>query len=564
MVQYVYIQTKGIQVMRKSIKIVVGVQIAIALASMLLLGIMITKNLRNVEHSETASTQISSLLDRVQKAEVAHYKWSASLSNALYAGMEFTGSTDPTGCVLGQWIYGEEGTSDETILNLRNQLKPLHEELHESAAYVLELYKNKPSEAQAYYQDTIQQNLGVLVELLDQVAERAAVLNESSTQNMQSAVTSMRITSIAGLGLTLICLICLVVYVLRRVVKPILIITQQTRPLHEGKLKLELNYNAKDEIGDLAQTIKQAMEQISQYVDDINRIMYQLSTGNFNVTTSTSFIGDFRSIEESINSFTMSLSSTINNINYAEHKVSNHAKLLSGSAKSLADGAATQASAMEELYSTLNDLSKSAQKNIQTATNVQENAQLTQRQVNDSSMQMDELITAMKEISSATQEIEQIITTIEGIAFQTNILSLNAAVEAARAGTSGKSFAVVAEEVRNLAHRSDQAAKATMEKIQNSVQAAERGKLIVEKVSDSLQKTFDLIHNSNEAIGEITEAVRIEATAISQATEGLGQISAVVQNNSSSSKESATVSSELFEQVRLLQDQTSQFQILQK
>ena len=219
---------------------------------------------------------------------------------------------------------------------------------------------------------------------------------------------------------------------------------------------------------------------------------------------------------------------------------------------------------MEELYSTLNDLSKSAQKNIQTATNVQENAQLTQRQVNDSSMQMDELITAMKEISSATQEIEQIITTIEGIAFQTNILSLNAAVEAARAGTSGKSFAVVAEEVRNLAHRSDQAAKATMEKIQNSVQAAERGKLIVEKVSDSLQKTFDLIHNSNEAIGEITEAVRIEATAISQATEGLGQISAVVQNNSSSSKESATVSSELFEQVRLLQDQTSQFQILQK
>ena len=68
MVQYVYIQTKGIQVMRKSIKIVVGVQIAIALASMLLLGIMITKNLRNVEHSETASTEISSLLERIQKS----------------------------------------------------------------------------------------------------------------------------------------------------------------------------------------------------------------------------------------------------------------------------------------------------------------------------------------------------------------------------------------------------------------------------------------------------------------------------------------------------------------
>lgn len=550
--------------MRKSVKIVVGVQVAIALASMLLLGTMITKNLRNVEHSETVSTEVSSLLERVQKAEVAHYKWSASLSNALYADMEFTGSTDPTGCVLGQWIYGDEGTSDETILNLRSQLKPLHEELHKSAIYVLELYENKPSEAQTYYQDTIQKNLGVLVELLDQVAERATVLNESSTQSMQAAITSMRITSIAGLGLTLICLIGLVAYVLRRVVRPILMITQKTHPLQEGKLKLELNYKANDEIGDLAQTIKKAMEQISQYVDDINHIMYQFSTGNFNVTTSTPFIGDFRSIEESINSFTASLSSTISNINYAEHKVSSHAELLSDSAKSLAEGAATQASAMEELYSTLNDLSKSAQQNIQTATSVQENAQLTERQVNDSSLQMEELITAMKEISSATQEIEQIITTIESIAFQTNILSLNAAVEAARAGASGQSFAVVAEEVRNLANRSDQAAKATMEKIEHSVQAAERGKLIVEKVSDSLQKTFDLIRNSNEAIGEITEAVRIEATAISQATEGLGQISAVVQNNSTSSQESAAVSSELFEQVRLLQNQTEQFQILKK
>ncbi len=547
--------------MRKSIKIVVGVQVIIALASVLLLGIMLTKNLRNVKQSETANIQINNLLERAQKAEVAHYKWSASLSNALYANMEFTGSTDPTGCILGQWIYGEEGTNDETILDLRSQLKPLHEELHQSAISVLELYKNKPLEAQAYYQDTIQKNLGVLVELLDQVAERATVLNESSTQTMQAAITSMRITSIAGLGLTLICLISLVTYVLRRVVKPILMIIQMARPLQEGKLKLELDYNANNEIGDLAQTIRQSMEQISQYVDDINHIMYQFSKGNFNITTSAPFVGDFRSIEESIDNFTASLSSTISNINYAEQKVSNHAGFLSDSAKSLADGAATQASAMEELYSTLNELSKSAQKNIQTAISVQKNAELTGIQVNDSSQYMEELVNAMREISSATQEIEQIITTIESIAFQTNILSLNAAVEAARAGTSGQSFAVVAEEVRNLANRSDQAAKATMECIEHSVQAAERGRLIVEKVSDSLQKTFDLIHSSNEAIGEITEAVHIEATAISQATEGLGQISAVVQNNSSSSQESATISSELFGQVRVLQNQTKQFQI---
>lgn len=547
--------------MRRSVKIMVGVQIAIALASVLLLGISIAQNLQNVQHSEKVNIEINTLLERVQKAEVAHYKWSANLSNALYADMEFTGSTDPTGCVLGQWIYGEAGISDKTILDLRTQLKPLHEELHKSATYVLELYETNPKQAQAYYQDTILGNLNVLVGLLDEVAERGMELNEESTENMQAVISTMRNASIGGLGLTLICLICLVVFVLRRVVRPILMITRKTRPLQEGKLKLDLDYKANDEIGDLAKTLRQSMEQISQYVDDINRVMYEFSMGNFNVATSMPFVGDFRSIEESIESFTASLSSTITSINQAEYKVSGHAEHLSGSAKSLADGAATQASAMEEIYSTLDEISKSAQQNIQTATSVKENAQLTGKQVNVSSQQMEELVAAMREISNTSQEIEKIIATIENIAFQTNILSLNAAVEAARAGETGQGFAVVADEVRSLAIRSDQAAKATMELIENSAKAVERGNLIVEQVSNSLQKTFDLIRRSNDAIGEITEAVHIEATAISQATEGLGQISMVVQNNSASSQESAAVSSELFEQVRLLQSETGRFQI---
>ena len=547
--------------MRKSIKIMAGVRVVAALLAVMVFSVMTTKNIYNMEDSAAGNVAVNEVLQRAQKAEAAHYKWSSNLSNALYAGMEFTGSTDPTGCVLGQWLYGEAGTEDKAILDLRTQLEPLHKELHESAAYVLELYNTDPAQAQAYYQETISSNLGVLVGLLEQVVERGVELNDLSALHMEQTVHTMHIVTGAGLLLTLVLLLSLVLYIMRRVLKPILLITAKTKPLQDGCMKIELNYDANDEIGDLARTLKQSIDRINKYIEDINRMMSQLSGGNFDVEASVPFIGDFRSISESIDSFTASLSSAMNNINDVEHKVFGHAQSLSNSSQMLAEGATDQAAAVEELTATTDDLARSAEKNIQMATEMRDNAHLTGDQVNLSSQQMEQLISAMTDISDTSQQIENIISTIENIAFQTNILALNAAVEASRAGEAGKGFAVVAKEVRDLAAKSDQAAKATKELIENSVQAAGKGSRIVEEVSTSLKKTLTLVTQSNDAVEEFADAVQIEATAISQVSEALGQISNVVQTNTANSEESAAVSAELFEQVNQMQKQTSRFKL---
>ena len=191
----------------------------------------------------------------------------------------------------------------------------------------------------------------------------------------------------------------------------------------------------------------------------------------------------------------------------------------------------------------------------------QENAKQTGEQVTISGQQMEQMVAAMKDITEASQQIEKIIATIEDIAFQTNILALNAAVEAARAGSAGKGFAVVADEVRNLASKSDEAAKATKGLIENSVQATGRGSRIVSEVSATLKKTLDLVMQSNTAIGDIVKAVENDAESIAQVTEGIGQISAVVQSNSASSEESAAVSAELFTQVQVMEGQTKRFKL---
>ena len=546
--------------MRKSIKQVVFIRVIAALMSILLFSGVTTFNLLRIKGMQENNMQTSALLSQIQSAETAHYKWSGNLSKALYAGGEFPG-TDDTQCVLGQWIYGEVGTDDPELLALRDEIKPMHKALHQSVGEVKSMMASNPTQAQNYYQSTIQADLTALVAKLDKVLERGTELSDDSNSRMYSTIMWMQLITAVCLVLALVCLVSLVMYVLKKVLKPILYITKQVEPLHDGRLDLELSYTSDDELGDLATTLEKAMGLIRSYIWDLNRIMEQLAQGNFNVRTASPFIGEFRSIEESIDVLTSNLSATINSICQAQERVSGNAEHLSSGAQNLAQGATEQASAVEELYATLDNLSRNASENVKTAALAQDNAHRTGEQVSISGKQMEQMIAAMGDITEASVQIEKIIATIENIAFQTNILALNAAVEAARAGSAGKGFAVVADEVRNLASKSDEAAKATKGLIENSVQATERGSQIVDEVSATLKRTLELVVESNEAIGTITQAVKEDAESIAQVTEGIGQISAVVQSNSASSEESAAVSSELFSQVQMMEAQTRKFKL---
>lgn len=539
----------------------VGGRVIAALASILLFSGVMTTNIFRIKNMQNENTDVNSLLHTVQTAETAHYKWSSNLSNAIYAGTEFTGSTDPTTCVLGQWIYGEAGTEDPDILALRGEIQPLHEELHQSAVHILDLMKTSPEQAQAYYQNTVLPNLSTLVGLLDQIVETGTKKSEESALQMQRTILILNASCGVCLLLALLCLLSLVQYVLKHIVKPIMLITDKSRPLQDGQMEFDLDYHAENELGDLSATLQKSMELIHKYVKDLNRIMEQLSYGNFDISTASPFIGDFRSIEVALDSLTSTLSKTMANILHAEQQVSGHAEQLSSSSQTLSQGATQQASAVQELYATLEELSRNAERNVGTAHEAQENARLTGEQVSISSQQMEEMVQAMNDISESSKQIGNIIATIENIAFQTNILALNAAVEAARAGEAGKGFAVVSDEVRNLAAKSDEAAKATKNLIENSIQTTARGTEIVGRVSLSLKKTLDLVEQSNEAIHTIADAIQGEASSISQVTEGIGQISTVVQSNSASSEESAAVSAELFDQVHILEAQTEKFKL---
>ena len=547
--------------MGTSIKQSVGIRVIFAVIMILLFSGITTFNIIRIGGLQNDNISAADTLKRVQSAETAHYKWSANLSNALYSGTEFTGSMDHTSCVLGEWVYSDMELEDSEIESLRTKIEPLHKELHASAGTALELYANNEAEAQQYYQETILPNLSTLVGLLDQVVERSTTLSNEYTARMNSTITFMHISTCVCLVLALGGLISLVMYVMKYVVQPIVGITEQVRPLKEGNLSLKLTYHSENELGELTKTLEESMKRISEYVEDIDRVMAELAGGNFDVGTSARYIGDFQPIEDALGRFTVSISDAMKGIVKAERTVASHAEQLSGGAQALAQGATDQASAVEELYATVDEISRSASKNVEAVADARHNAQLTSEQVSLSSDQMEKMVAAMGDIAEASQEISKIIATIEDIASQTNLLALNAAVEAARAGEAGKGFAVVASEVRVLASKSAEAVNATKNLIDNSARATERGVKIVGEVSDSLKRAQELVLQSDEAIRSVSDAIHQEADALSQVSIGIGQISSVVQTNSASSEESAAVSTELFEQVHQLEEKTRRFRL---
>ncbi len=547
--------------MKKSIKLAVWMRIAAATCSSLAFCAIVNIGITGIRNAEADRTAVEAILERAQDAEVAHYKWSSLLSSTLYEGGTFTGNTDATSCTLGQWIYGDAGSDDPQLLSLRSELETLHKEVHESAKQALALLQSNPDEAQAYYHNVIRNNVDTLVGKLDMVIKRAEALNKESIEHSNKAIFSMQIMVILCFLVSLFCLISLVQYVLRNIVRPILTITEESAPLSEGYLHMEFSYHAENELGQLVHTLGSALEKIEHYVSDINRVMESMAARNFDVDVSVPFIGDFQSIQASIRKMTGSMSQTVFHINEATTQVTTGAEQISSSSQALAQGATEQASAVEELMASLEELSQNSKRNAVAAQSVQENARQTDAQISTSNEQMTQMIDAMKDIDQSSQEIQKIIGTIESIAFQTNILALNAAVEAARAGTAGKGFAVVADEVRSLAGQSDQAAKATKVLIENSMEAVKRGSDIMGDVSQTMKKTLTLAAQSAGEIDGIARVVREEADAIAQVTQGIEQISAVVQTNSATSEEAAAVSEELFSQTQVLRDQTKAFRI---
>jgi methyl-accepting chemotaxis protein len=218
---------------------------------------------------------------------------------------------------------------------------------------------------------------------------------------------------------------------------------------------------------------------------------------------------------------------------------------VSASSQTLAEGASQQAAALEETSSSLEEMASMTKQNSDHANQANTLMKEITKVVAESNTAMGKLNTSMKDISSASEETSKIIKTIDEIAFQTNLLALNAAVEAARAGEAGAGFAVVAEEVRNLAIRAAEAARNTTNLIEGTIQKIKEGTEQVNKASDAFQLVAGSTTKMGELVGEVAAASGEQAQGIDQVNKAVAEMDKVVQQNAATAEESAAASEEL-------------------
>ena len=396
---------------------------------------------------------------------------------------------------------------------------------------------------------------------LQKIADKSVERADRYLKNGQDVERQMK-QIILGLGAIVLVITTLLWFkITRGITRPVRELREAAEGLAAGKLDVTVSYTAQDELGELAESVRETARALRSYVQELNRALYAIGDGRLTYQPGVPFKGDFIAMEQAMEQITCMLNRAILQIANTADQVAGGSEQIAGGAQVLSQGAVEQAGLIEELAANINEISDSVKNNADDAVRVRQKVDEVNGTVAHSSRQMEAMLDAIGQIRENSKTIGNIAEEIEDIAFQTNLLALNAAVEAARAGEAGRSFTVVASEIRALSVKTTEASRMMAQLSQQAEKTFAGGTAAAEKTAVSLGKVADGADEINGMIKRITEASVHQADAVIQIRQSIELVSEIVQGNSATAEESAAASEELSAQAQELKKLVEEFEL---
>lgn len=343
---------------------------------------------------------------------------------------------------------------------------------------------------------------------------------------------------------------------------PIIKVSEQIQALADGRFDTSWEMQPDEsEVGQMVSAIEFMKANFAHMIREISEVLGEMGSGNYTVTVKQQYVGEFLAIKESLLKILEDTRGALSTIRDATKEIDSGSEQLAKASVDLAEGCAVQAAKVSEIAGMIDEMTQSMESNAKEAQNAAKASKQASEALLTGNAKMEELKKAIGEISKCSEQIRTIIAAIEEIADQTNLLSLNAAIEAARAGEAGKGFAVVADQVKNLAEESAKAAGETTKLIEMTVAAVASGITIADETAADMNEVMVSVTTATEKMVQMSDGLVKEMDNVRLIDNHIAKVSAIVDNSSATSEETAAVSEEQSAQVTTMVQLMEQFTI---
>jgi methyl-accepting chemotaxis protein len=476
----------------------------------------------------------------------------------VYAGAAFTGSLDSTACSLGKWLNSDEvkNIKDTEVISLINQVVEPHRFIHSKAGEIIDhLKKGENNDALKKFREEVLPKTQEVITNLQKMDEREGVLLNDKIIEINKLSLMFEEIIMAVIIVALAVSVLLAVIITSSLTKPIVKLAGILKVVAGGDLTQSVDINTKDELGDLSHNFNITLDKIRNMIGSIKKeadILSDIGTDlSSNMNNTASAINEVTANIHSIKNRVINQSASVTETNATMEQVMANINKLNSHVDNQGRNVSQASSAIEEMVANINSVTNTLVNNASNVKTLQEASEVGRTG-------LQEVASDIQEIARESEGLLEINAVMENIASQTNLLSMNAAIEAAHAGEAGKGFAVVADEIRKLAESSSEQSKTignVLKKIKESIDK-------ITKSTGNVLTKFEAIDSGVRTVSDqeenIRHAMEEQGEGSKQVLGGVGNVNEITRQVKGSSEEMLEGSKEVMHESRNLEKVTQE------